>query len=178
MRVVFRLAPLMFAMFACGGCGDGGGADMVAAADLSVVKRVFVTSLGSGGALNGVAGADSNCATAVGVAGLGGQWVAWMSDSTRDAIDRVSDVGPWYRLDGHRVFDNKAGLMQTPQAPIDVDETGTTDHAENVWTGTNVGGRVSDGDGGSVLDCMDWSTSATNLTPPLPVGRIGSTNFK
>ncbi len=172
-------STLIFVMFALGGCGDNSmNADMVSAADLSVVKRVFVTSLGYNGSLGGTRGADSVCATAVGVAGLRGNWIAWISDSSRNAIDRISDVGPWYRLDGYRVFDNKAQLMQTPQAPIDVDETGAINHAQNVWTGTSVGGTVSDGDGGSVLDCQDWNTSGSNQTPPLPIGRIGSTNFK
>jgi hypothetical protein len=175
---LLRNCSLVIAIIAVGdGCSGGsGGMDMIGAPDLSIVHRIFVTSLDYVGDFGDLHGADSNCMTQVGVAGIGGNWLAWMSDSSMNAIDRINDVGPWYRLDGYRVFDNKAQMTGLPQAPIDVDENGIVDHGEDVWTGTAVGGMAAPG--GMAIDCMDWSTSGMNATGTPPVAVVGSTDFK
>ena len=171
--------------FAVAGCGDsGGGSDLNATADMSLTHRVFVSSMNFTGNFGGLSGADSACVTAAGVAGLGGNWVAWMSDTTNNAIDRIkNDVGPWHRLDGFLVFANKAQMKMLPSAPIDVDENGLTTHAEGVWTGTLVGGTSASAapptDGGPFsANCEQWFTSGMNDPPPGPFGRSGSVDFK
>jgi hypothetical protein len=70
-----------------------------------------------------------------------------------DAIDRITDVGPW-RLVGTNevVVNNKANLASTPLIPIDHDESGEPAFKE-VWTGRSVGGR-----GGA--SCGSWTISA------------------
>src|SRR5439155_14460607 len=95
--------------FAVAGCSDsGGGGDMSAVADLTIPHRVFVSSANFTGDLGGLHGADGICSSAAGTAGLTGRFIAWMSDTTTNAIDRVmNDVGPWVRLDGALVFANK-----------------------------------------------------------------------
>lgn len=148
---------------------------MQGAPDMTRTSRVFVTSLSYNGQFGGTRGADGICATQVGVAGLGGRWVAWLSDSTGNAIDRVkNDVGPWNRLDGYRVFDNKAQMTATPKAPIDVDENHAVIHVDRVWTGTGVGGKLPPG--GLAADCQDWNTSGSGVSP-LPRGAAGSVDF-
>jgi hypothetical protein len=167
------------------GCSDSGsGNDMNAASEMGVGHRVFVSSLNFSGNFGGLSGADSQCVTLAGVAGIGGQWVAWMSDTTNDAIDRVkNDIGPWFRLDGTLVFANKEQMKMFPSAPIDVDENKLVTHAEGVWTGTLVGGLSATSapptDGGPFsANCEQWFTSGMNDTPPGPFGRSGSVDFK
>jgi len=54
--------------------------------------RVFVTSSSWNGNLGGLSGAGAKCQQAADAAGLGGTWVAWLSDSTYDAKDRIPDT--------------------------------------------------------------------------------------
>lgn len=160
----------------CSGPASGAG-DMGSAADLRPVHRVFVTRMNYSGNFGGLRGGDSACSSAAGISGLGGAWVAWLSDSTHNAIDRVrNDVGPWVRLDGARVFDNKAQMMTLPQAPIDLDELHETLHVTDVWTGTAVGGTATPG--GISADCQDWQDDGMNGAPPIPRAHAGNTDFK
>src|SRR5689334_7241626 len=133
-----RLVVVLAVTFAVGGCSDsGGGGDMSAVADMSIAHHIFVTSANFTGNLGGLHGAVGVCASAAGTAGVHGTFIAWLSDTTTNAIDRVvNDVGPWVRLDGTLVFANKAQMRSLPSAPIDVDEFGQVTHAEGVWTGT------------------------------------------
>jgi hypothetical protein len=126
-------------------------------------KRVFVTNAAyigdlrtAAGTPDGLAAGDRLCNTSAQAAALGGTWVAWLSASglggSTNAADRIADVGPWYRLDGHKVFNNKANLMTAPLLPIDVDENGRQIVIPvDVWTGTGVGGRSS------AHDCNAWN---------------------
>lgn len=116
-------------------------------------KRVFATSVGYSADLGGIAGADAKCATSAKSALLEGTWKAWISDSKTDAIDRIEDVGPWYRLDGAKVLNNKAGLETQPLLPINVDENILSfsfgDARGYAWTGTKRGSKVT-------ATCEDW----------------------
>ena len=127
------------------------------------VKRVFVTrtqysgdlkTVGSG--TSGLDGADRLCAAAA--TQLGGQWVAWLSTSTVDAIDRITGAGPWYRVDGTTmIFASKAAIVSGPLAAIDRDETNAQPPGgHGVWTGTGVNGRAT-------TDlCNDWASPGIN----------------
>jgi hypothetical protein len=117
-------------------------------------KRIFVTSGTFNGNLGGLTGADGLCGTAA--ASLGGSWKAWLSDGTHDAIDRITDVGPWYLVNGTKVFDNKAALTGNPLVAIDVTENNTAagGAAALPWTGTNSGGTKN----GST--CTNWTDGA------------------
>jgi hypothetical protein len=114
-------------------------------------KRVFVTS----GRFNGsqVKGVCGRAATA---AHLGGAWTEWLSMAGHDAIDNVTGAGPWLRLDGQVVFENHAGLAARPLANIDIDENGSKLVNElTVWTGTEIGGRLSSG-----FNCDNWENAS------------------
>lgn len=98
-------------------------------------------------------GADALCTSAATAAGLGGRWVAWISDSAVDAIDRLEDVGPWYDLFGAKVFESKAALSGDPLVALTIDERGgTTDYA--AWTGTHADGTRA------AQTCGDWASSS------------------
>jgi hypothetical protein len=123
----------------------------------AALKRIFVTSVKFDGNLGGLAGADAKCASAAAGANLPGEWRAWLSNGTTDALDRIADVGPWYLVGGlDRVFNNKANLTTTPLAPITRNQNGESRGwgSADVWTGTRAGGTRG------VQTCQNW-TSAT-----------------
>lgn len=171
-----RLVPILLLL---AGCSSGNTQSDMAPPDLKPTRKVFVTQAQYTGLLGGLPGADSDCAGAAAAAGLPGSssaWVAWLSDSSTNAIDRIPDVGPWTRTDGMLAFASKADLMKTPAVALDVDEYGTVHHVVNVWTGTDVGGTASAG--GLSATCQDWSTNNPNNAMPAPMGVTGSTDFK
>lgn len=54
---------------------------------------------------------DSHCNTSAQAAGLPGTYVAWYSDSTADAIDRLGTARGWMRVDGRPFADSVADLV-------------------------------------------------------------------
>jgi len=138
-------------------------------------KKVFVTSTSYDGNLGGIAGGDTKCQAHANSAGLAnpGKFKAWLSDSTINAIDRFAlTAGPWYRLDGVKVADNKAALAASGTTPlptaISVDETGA--YLTNyllVWSGTDETGIKM-----PALNCVDWGSNVVT-----DIGTIGHANF-
>lgn len=140
------------------------------------VKRVFVTSTKTtadlktaGAGVSGLDGASKLCNAAAGAANLGGIWNAWLSTSSKNAIDLIAGTGPWYLVDGTTfVFANKAAISSNPMSAIDLDETGATitSNAANggVWTGTN-----PDGTAAIASLCGDWAV-ASGTTGATQVG--------
>ncbi|HVU03689.1 MAG TPA: DUF1554 domain-containing protein [Polyangiaceae bacterium] len=136
-----------------GATGSGG-----ASTDAGPHKRVFVTKDTFDGNLKGTAasgleGADALCQAAADDASLGGTWVAWLSDSGHDAIDRIADVGPWYRIDGQKVFDDKAAITTT--GPAVAISRGPKNEVVSFlpWTGTKSDGTRTP------HNCNDWQSS-------------------
>lgn len=144
-------------------------------------KRIFVTETAFGGNLRaqgggatGLQGADNLCNQAAEAASLGGVWVAWLSTSTVDAIDRVEDVGPWLNVSRTAIlFPNKASLTQTPQAWSNVEtEKGRGRGTGYVWTGTRNGGRLASDATLGIETCSDWTDDSSDLG----LGHTGSVN--
>jgi hypothetical protein len=147
-------------------------------------KRVFVTSLtytgdlaSEGKAATGLLGADNICNEHAKAANLGGNWVAWVSTSTEDAIDRVPDVGPWYFVDRTtKVFPSKFYIKDGPLVPLVIDERGLTLEGPGlsrlyVWTGTDNSGRhdvrpryYAQGVSFPIDGCSDWTSAASGST--------------
>ena len=112
-------------------------------------KTVFVWSTThsgnlktAGGGATGLEGADNICNDLAQAANLPGTFTAWLSDSTADAKDRVTQsVVPYNRTDGVRVADNFADLTDCGnpdclQAPIDRNEFGVQPGLKFAFTGT------------------------------------------
>lgn len=130
-------------------------------------KGVFVTRGTYSGALtsvmglsDGLAAGDAICQQRAKAAGLPGTWVAWLSSSAHDAIDRITAAGPW-RLVGTTdvAFENRSQLYAEPLVRLDRDERGerlTTSIDAMVWTGTRAGGNRHD------YTCNDWSAVTGN----------------
>jgi hypothetical protein len=105
------------------------------------------------GNLGGLAGADAKCQAGADYERLGGTWIAWLSDSTTNALDRIASDGPWYTLDGHLAFAHKAELAGAARASIEIDQAGSVVAASSYWTGTRTGGTKGD------ATCRDWTSS-------------------
>lgn len=71
---------------------------------------VFVTSTDHSGNLGGLNGADSICNSRAMTAGLSGTFKAYVSDSSTNAIDRITSNGPWNWRDGGVVIQSKAAI--------------------------------------------------------------------
>src|SRR5262249_54505111 len=98
--------------------------------------------------------ADTECTQYAAAQGLGGKWKAWLSTSTVNAIDRIGDVGPWYRLDKTtKIFESRAQIRNGPLAPINSEPRSNN----KFWTGTLIDGTRS-----SYL-CSDWTQYAFPL---------------
>ena len=130
-------------------------------------KHIFVTRGTYTGALttimglpDGLAAADAICQQRAKAAGLAGTYVAWLSSSTRDAIDRITAQGPWRPVGTTDVaFENRSQLYGEPLVRLDRDERGeplTTSIDGMAWTGTRAGG------GRHAYTCNDWTAIAGN----------------
>lgn len=127
--------------------------------------RAFVSSTTSSGNLGGQLGADTTCKSLATAAGLGGTWVAWLSNNGGgpEAVDRLTSAGPWRLVTGDVVAMTKTALVSgTILHGIDRDENGNLVAASPVWTGTGANGKYL------TNDCDKWTTG-TN-------GRVGVTN--
>jgi hypothetical protein len=125
------------------------------------VNIVFATSTTQNGNLGGLAGADQLCATRASAAGLTGNYVAWLSTSSVDAIDRLGGASGWVRPDG-KPFANTP--LSAIYYPIRQDEFGNELWGRQVFTGTDRNGTKETGS-----MCSDWAANTGR-------GRSGGTN--
>jgi cysteine-rich repeat protein len=128
-------------------------------------SRVFVSSTSSDGNLGGLVGADATCNSLATAAGLGGNWVAWLSTSTVNAVDRLTPgSGPFVRatdtatIIANDIPDLTDGNLQNSVA---LTESGSGPPSVP-WTGTATDGTLfvlaqcsSQPAGGCA--CNDWS---------------------
>jgi hypothetical protein len=143
--------------------GTGGSGGAMAPA------RVFVTSALYQPSFGGLAGGDDICSSVAQAGGLGtGPWVAWLSDGTTNAIDRVAiDRSPWQLTDGTVAVASYVQLtMNQPLFhAIDMDQNMDQVPASFVWTGTQVTGVTSP------EHCFAWSS-----VDAADAGQVGSSD--
>jgi len=129
-------------------------------------KTVFVTSQTfhgdlrtQGGALTGLRGGDEICQAAAenGIVPPG-TYIAWLSTSVKDAIDRLpANTSGYFLPSGRKVADSATDLVSCtdefhcPRHAIDEDELGGVGVVGEVWTGSGRGGRAS------AATCNDWT---------------------
>jgi len=141
--------------------------------------------------LEGLSGADTICANAaIGVGAKielsGRKWMAWLSDSNTNAIDRISNEStdldkPYYTptdLSSVKVFDSLNSLISCSGTSCLL----TAFHAQNgeafdfsttanVFTSTKIDGTALLLDNNAAY-CLDWTTSST-LGSPTPRAYLG-----
>ncbi len=182
-----------FSWTAYGGSGCGGtyqllclqtgaGASLPAITAPPSSKKVFVTSTTHNGNLSGLSGADAICQARAGAivpaVADPSKFKAWLSDSGTNAIDRfATTAGPWYRLDGVKVADNKAALAASGSTPlltaITVTETG--DYLTNflwVWSGTDETGTKT-----SSSLCLDWGDGTSSNNGNIGLANLSNTSW-
>ena len=137
------------------GAGGAGGRPAVCGA--STCKRVFLTANRFAiAALGGVMGADAECQSIAGRRGLGGKWMAWISDYRSSPATRFTQSAAPYRLlNGAAIANDWSDLTDSVLAhPIDTDEMGTSYPMSPpiyIWTGTTTEGKAS------AYTCEDWT---------------------
>ncbi len=117
-------------------------------------KRVFVADGYKNG--GGIEAADKACMDSAVTAGLCGQYVAWMSDSNINAIDRVPRDVPFVVVKNGavaKVGPSREAVAQGLVTSINANASGAMSPFSEVWTGTLVGGGKAD------QNCGDWKTS-------------------
>lgn len=149
----------------CGECGNMCASGTCIAGECT--RRVFVTSEVYTGDLGPLEDSDAKCQALADAAGLGGTYVAWLSDSTTDAKDRVTQGVPLVRVDGVFLSPSIAEMLPmttldiTMEASILLHEDGTEVPVDTrVRTGSAEGG-TSAGSGMFAYNCLDW-TNETN----------------
>jgi hypothetical protein len=133
---------------------------------------VFATSTQHNGNLGGLTGADAICAARAADAGLPGFYMAWLSDSTTSAADRlIHNPGPYRMPDGTTIATSWADLTDGAiLSPIDADENGTAILEDReAWTNTNADGTLSYSD--PEEGCQDWTDGTDG-----PSGSVGETD--
>jgi len=121
------------------------------------MNYMFTTSASYDGNLGGLDGADAECQAAAD-GKLPGTYVAWMSDGSQTAYDRIAATGAqgWIRPDGQLVAESLDDLDQERIAyPPSVDENGATaPQGTFVWSGT-----LSDGFAAPNNHCQNWTSA-------------------
>lgn len=137
-------------------------------------KLVFLTSGGFVANLGSLAAYDEACQTAADGEGLGGIFMAWLSDDTNTPTTRFTalSLGPYYMLDGRIVAANFADLVDGAiNAGISIDETGF-DIGGGVfaWTGTKANGTHER------QSCLNWNSG--DFIEAGVLGTTGLTDFQ
>jgi hypothetical protein len=133
-----------------------------------VANRAFVSSQPALIGPMGRAGLDMQCSTLAAAAGMTGTFIALVSTSTQDAVDRLSGSRGWVRLDGLPILDlpTDLGLFTGPRG-IAYDETMQPHHADYVLTASTPQGRFI-----ANQSCSDWSSTATPSSGGLSDGAM------
>lgn len=139
---------------------DAGAPD--AALPIGMYNVIFLTPLLPNANFGGLAGADALCSRYAREGGFGGTFVAYLSTSTVNAIDRLGTAQGWVRPDGLPVARSQADLSARGDLlyPPSVDHLGTRNPAGyTVLTGTGLDGRVATGQ-----TCSDWMSTSGSGT--------------
>ena len=134
-------------------------------------KLVFITSSEGKGKLGdwtdawgatGITAGDNICRARAATSPISAvsskatKFKAWLSNSSTDAINRFAYDGPWVRIDGVKIADNKTDLTDGSLfSSINQDESGNYLGNSYAWTGTLQSGSKIGTTGG--FDCNGWT---------------------
>jgi hypothetical protein len=115
------------------------------------------------GSLGAATAADAICTTQANEAGLPGNYVAWISTSTSNAIDRLAGARGWVRADGVPFVDQLSDLTASHlMSPLVIDRYGVmidiVAGAAQIATGTSTAGTPSNG------TCTDLSAPGAMIS--------------
>jgi hypothetical protein len=144
--------------------GDGSRPDIVFQTNVAFVTKAVITP----GMLGGIGAADVLCQQAADQAVLPGSYVAWLSATGQNAIDRIAGSRGWVRTDNTPVADTPADLVAGNMlAPISLTADGTEEVFDDpvVVTGTL-------GDGTAFGTCSEWTQTTSSACT---TGRLNAT---
>lgn len=136
-------------------------------------RRVFITSQLTTGALGGLTGGDALCQSLADAAGLGGVYMAWLSDNLASPSTRFDpSPQPYVLVDGTVIANDFADLIDgTLLAAINLTESGdpapATDPVCSTTTDWVHTGTSSNGQASGTSNCNNW----TAVTGPGAWGR-------
>ncbi len=135
-----------------------------------VSSETYATTLGSAAAYDAQCNALANTAGINNVAG--DAFMAWISDSTSNAVTRLGSARGFVRVDGLPVADTVADLLAGKLFhPILIDENGATLFTDQApMTGTSPSGTV-------FFTCGDWTGAGTTTVGLLQAGVQTWTSF-
>jgi hypothetical protein len=112
----------------------------------------------------GISGADTLCKKEASAAGLGSNtgFVALLATTSAPASKRLTEGGPWKRLDNVVVFQNLNALAASRALAalnVTTDASGTLRYEINprAWTGSKDPSTLADS-----LSCRDWTVASTD----------------
>ena len=133
-----------------------------------IKKRVFISSTRSAGSFGGLSGGDAICQSLADAAGLGGTYMAWLSDGSTSPATRFTQATvPYVEVDPHQtqIASDWTDLVDGALTnPIVFTETAGSLSGVPVWTGTK---SLSGAGGGT--NCHGWTSSAATDTGLLGV---------
>jgi hypothetical protein len=136
-------------------------------------RRVFVSASTFTGNLGGHAGADGTCQDTANAAGLGGVWMAWISDFASSPSQRFNRANYEYALLDGTVVAGDWTVLTSGTLAHGIDENehgqavggGTTE----VWTATRTNGSL-------FANGCNGFTSSSSHAPVVEVGVSGNTD--
>lgn len=160
-------------------CADPGACEQVIdeetvlVANFESAHNLVFTTPGdyTGAEIGGLEGADAICNQAAADAGLPGtQWVAWLSTTTTNAVDRMGDARGFVRLDGLPVADTLADILEGRMlTPIATDTSGAATWRQ-LWTSTRPDGTYGSDRRSMVGNCDDWTSEVGTAVQGSSVG--------
>jgi hypothetical protein len=137
-----------------------------------IPNYVFVTSTVVDVPFGGLAGADARCQEFATLGDLPGTYVAYLSTSDTDAIDRLAGSRGWIRPDGKPFVDSLADLAAGHILyPPRLDERGQPHDNVEVFTGTGEDGRRVG------PTCQDWTSTDSEESTDAGEPNAGSALF-
>jgi hypothetical protein len=149
-------------------------------------KKAFVTSvaggtgnLGSwpdavaaGQSAGGLAAGDAICAARASAAGVSGTFKAWLSTAAVNAIDRFTSNGPWVRIDGVKIANDKTDLTDNAlHTSLNQTETGDYITSYGVYTGTLAAGTAGTG------HCNNWTDGTAGFTATVGMANTANASW-
>jgi len=114
--------------------------------------------------LGGLAGADAKCNQLAAAAGLTGNYVAWLSTASVNAVSRLNGASGWVRRDGRPVFNSVDDLSKNRVFyPPRLDESGN-DVGASPWVMTNTNPDGTGYVGAGYSSCSDFNSNTDNGT--------------
>ncbi|MFO0554681.1 MAG: hypothetical protein U0271_40260 [Polyangiaceae bacterium] len=143
----------------------------------TLATRVFISSVPENPTFGSAPNADAICQGLADTAGLGGTWMAWVSDATTSPVQRFTQSTiPYALYDGTVVALDWTDLTDsTLTHEINQDEFGNVAvGSPEVWTGTEYTGEAL----GFDTFCLGWTSNMSGQTAEVGIAHSSTTTIQ